>query len=99
IDIDVRPSKAHTAASGGPLARDDSLANDRALQLSNGTQNREYHLSGRRGGINGLPQTHKVDTQALKFLQCSEQMAGGPGETLESSADNNVELATSRIGH
>src|SRR5439155_18618822 len=99
IDIDVRPSKTHTAPSGGPLARNDSLANDRPLQLSNGTQNREYHFSGRCGCINGLPQAHKVDTHALKFLQCSEQMAGGPRQPIKSPTDDNVELAASRVGH
>jgi hypothetical protein len=85
--------------SGSFQSSDNTLANDVALQLGDGTNNGENHLSHRRGGIDRFTQANEVNTQCLKFVQRSNEMPRAPSESVESKHYNGIEFPIPRVFH
>jgi hypothetical protein len=69
----------------------DPLSDPFPLELGQGSQDMELELSRRRGAINPLPETDKLDSQRLKFLKQTNEVLEIATKAIQTPADQHVE--------
>ncbi len=94
-----RPTEVFSLCPSVPQTCLDALDDEAALQLGDRAQDREDHLAGRGGGVEGFTQRNEVDSESLKGFESAEEMGNGAAasQPLRDVATIIVEMGMRRV--
>ena len=78
---------------GGSHTGGYALADERGLQLRHGGDDGEHRSAHGTAGVDLILDADETHAEMIEFLQRRQQMARAPGEAVELSNQNTVDLA------